>query len=80
MSGSDRPSEKTINIHHCISSRAGSLRLRHSDSRLAIPHCPPLRDCGVGLGKIAFAGLLTEALTGRSQAADPPHRSVRIFR
>jgi len=29
-----------------------------------------LRDCGVGLGKIALAGLLTEALTGRIQAGD----------
>jgi hypothetical protein len=28
-----------------------------------------LRDCGVGLGKIALAGLLTDALAGRSSAA-----------
>src|SRR5882724_373212 len=28
-----------------------------------------LRDCGVGLGKIALAGLLTEGLDGRSRAA-----------
>src|SRR6266566_3699400 len=28
-----------------------------------------LRDCGVGLGKIALAGLLTETLTGHGKAA-----------
>lgn len=28
-----------------------------------------LRDCGIGLGKMAFAGLLTESLTGSSAAA-----------
>ncbi len=30
-----------------------------------------LRDCGVGLGKIAAAGLLTDALAGRALAANP---------
>src|SRR5689334_7512324 len=31
------------------------------------------RECGVGVGKIALASLLTEALTGRrAQAAPPP--------
>ena len=30
-----------------------------------------LRDCGVGLGKIALAGLLTEALASRGRAATP---------
>ena len=30
-----------------------------------------LRDCGVGLGKIALAGLLTERLAGRAFAAGP---------
>jgi uncharacterized protein (DUF1501 family) len=44
-----------------------------------------LRDCGVGLGKIALAGLLTEALTGRIQASDPlvpkqPHFGARAKR
>jgi len=28
-----------------------------------------LRDCGVGLGKIAFAGLLSDGLSGRALAA-----------
>lgn len=31
-----------------------------------------LRDCGVGLGKIALAGLLTDALSSRSGAAPAP--------
>ncbi len=30
-----------------------------------------LRECGVGLGKMAFAGLLSEALSGRVMAANP---------
>lgn len=30
-----------------------------------------LRDCGVGLGKIALAGLLTDALAGRVRGANP---------
>ena len=33
-----------------------------------------LRDCGVGLGKIAFAGLLTEALSTGARAVSAPGR------
>ena len=32
-----------------------------------------LRDCGVGLGKIALAGLLTDALGSRAHAASAAH-------
>ena len=41
------------------------------------------RDCGVGLGKIALAGLLTDALAGRAPAALPvrkPHFAPKVKR
>ncbi len=43
-----------------------------------------LRECGVGLGKMAFAGLLTDALTSRSLgnglAPKPPHFPAKAKR